>query len=440
MAEAMTAATPGAAPHLAARLAGAASRLPARSGAQGLLAQAVVSATSFATGAIVARTGSPNELGLYALGLGLAFLALDLQLSLLATPFMVLAPRLEPRERRLYAGSVLLHHAAYAALATGLAALGALLLPAALAPAGFHHVLWALAAVAAPLLLKDIIRQICFAELRSGRALALDATAALLQLSLLLGLALAGAASPERAFLAMGLGCAVAAAGWLRRHRAELRFDPARAVRDFRSSAALARWTFASAVLWVASMNLYPWMIAALQGTAAAGLFAACTAVAGLGNPLLAGLVNILGPRIAHAFAAGGLPALRRATLRAAATAGGAMLLFALGVALAGDLLLKAIYGASFGGHGLVVTLLALSLALRSVDVVASRALFALDRARLECLANVAALLALLALGPWLVGSHGPLGAAVALLITGCAATAMRLGAIAWALRREATP
>ena len=72
---------------------------------QGLLSladQAVVSATNFATGVIVARTCSREELGLYMLGFSVILLATDLQTSLISTPYMVYAPRLKGRAHALY--------------------------------------------------------------------------------------------------------------------------------------------------------------------------------------------------------------------------------------------------------------------------------------------------------------------------------------------------
>jgi len=63
---------------------------------QGLLSlgdQAVASITNFATGVIIARASSKEQFGLYMLGFTLILLVTDLQTSLIATPYMVYAPR-----------------------------------------------------------------------------------------------------------------------------------------------------------------------------------------------------------------------------------------------------------------------------------------------------------------------------------------------------------
>ena len=71
------------------------SNTTARQGSLSLLDQGVASATNFLTGVIIARGCSKEELGLYMLGFSLILLMTDLQTSLIATPYMVYAPRLK---------------------------------------------------------------------------------------------------------------------------------------------------------------------------------------------------------------------------------------------------------------------------------------------------------------------------------------------------------
>jgi len=78
---------------------------PDRALHQGIISladQAVASATNFATGIIIARACSKEELGLYMLGFSLIFLMTDFQTSLITTPYMVYAPRLKGRAHALY--------------------------------------------------------------------------------------------------------------------------------------------------------------------------------------------------------------------------------------------------------------------------------------------------------------------------------------------------
>jgi hypothetical protein len=58
-----------------------------------------------------------------------------------------------------------------------------------------------------------------------------------------------------------------------------------------------------------------------------------------------------------------------------------------------------------------------------------SRALFAIERADLDFVLNFAAIAIMLTLGLWLVKTHGPLGAAIGLLVAGSVTSVLRVGA-----------
>src|SRR5271156_525922 len=116
-------------------------------GAVSLTDQAIVSATNFLTGVIIARSCSKAELGLYMLGFSLILLITDLQSSLISTPYMIYAPRLKGAAQALYTGSTLIHQLVFSVLTTVLLLGGALLTTAGIGPQGLAPVLWALVAV-----------------------------------------------------------------------------------------------------------------------------------------------------------------------------------------------------------------------------------------------------------------------------------------------------
>ena len=120
---------------------------PGRALHQGIISladQAVASATNFATGIIIARTCSKEELGLYMLGFSLIFLMTDFQTSLITTPYMVYAPRLKGRAHALYTGSTLIHQLAFCLLTMLGVACGAFAVSHGMGPRGLGPVLWAL--------------------------------------------------------------------------------------------------------------------------------------------------------------------------------------------------------------------------------------------------------------------------------------------------------
>jgi O-antigen/teichoic acid export membrane protein len=144
---------------------------------------------------------------------------------------------------------------------------------------------------------------------------------------------------------------------------------------------------------------------------------------------VLLGVQNIVGPKIAHVYAAKGPRALRRLVLRIAAAVAFPMSLLCLVMFIWGDHLLVLLYGRQYAGNSLIVAILASNLLVSAAAFPFSRALFAIDRARLDFLVNFTALLIMITLGLWLVRAFGPLGAAFGLLGANFATSAVRVGA-----------
>ena len=71
--------------------------------------QAIASAANFLAGVTVARACSKEQLGLYMLGFSLILFLTDLQNSVIATPYMIYAPRLKMSALTVYTGSTLVH-------------------------------------------------------------------------------------------------------------------------------------------------------------------------------------------------------------------------------------------------------------------------------------------------------------------------------------------
>jgi O-antigen/teichoic acid export membrane protein len=327
----------------------------------------VVSATNFLTGVIIARTCSKEELGLYMLGFSLVLLLADLQTNLIATPYMVYAPRLRGDARVLYTGSTLIHQLGLCFLTVlGLAG-GGIAVKYGIGPHGLGPVLWALVAVASLLMLREYARRVSFACLKITRALLFDSGIAVVQLGGLLLLARFGWLSASKAYWAIGLACGIAVLSWLWSERSFYRVRISSSVTDLKKNWVFGKWVFASGVVWAVSMNLYPWFLAAFHGTAFTGVWAACLGAVNLGNPALLGALNYLGPKIAHVYAEEGAESLRKFVLRASVGFACLLSLFCLAMALWGGPLVGLLYGSKYAGNGLVVALLATNLALLAI-------------------------------------------------------------------------
>jgi O-antigen/teichoic acid export membrane protein len=391
--------------------------------------QAVASVTNFATGVIIARASSKEEFGLYMLGFTLILLVTDLQTSLIATPYMVYAPRLQGKAHAQYTGSTLIHQVVFSLLATLVVIGAACAARLGVGPHGLEPVLWALAGVGSLIMLREFVRRICFASLKLRTVFLFDAFIGVGQICGLLVLAHFRLLSASRAYWVIGATCGLAVLCWLwlNRHHYHLRIDES--VLDLKRNLIFGKWVFASGLLWTASTNLYPWLLAFFHGAAAAGVFAACLGVVSASNPVLLGIQNFLGPKIAHVYATRGQIGLRKFVLKVSGSMAIPVALLTLILITWGDRIIGLLYGSRYTGNGRVVAILACNLLLSAVVFSFSRALFAIERADLDFALNFAAIFIMLTLGLWLVKTNGPLGAALGLIIAGGVTSVLRVGA-----------
>jgi len=259
--------------------------------------QGVVSATNFVTGVLIGRYCTKDEFGLYMLGFSIVLLVLDLQISLIATPYMVYSPRLKGEEQRLYRGSSLIHQGVLSAIVMFVLAAWGIILSLGFGPPGLSPVIWALVAAIGFIMFREFVRRLCFAGLRMEIALLFDCCVAALQVAGLLILARSGLLSATRAYWVIGCACATAGAGWLLLNRSGFTVQARRAISDLEQNWTFGKWVFASGMLWTVSMNLYPWLLTFFHGTSSVGVWGACLVVTALANVPLAGLQNYLGPR-----------------------------------------------------------------------------------------------------------------------------------------------
>ncbi len=388
--------------------------------------QGMVSGANFLTSIIIGRLAGKEELGLYAIGFSVVVFASELQMSLISTPYMVYSPRLKGPGHAEYAGSSLIHQLALTAFIVVALIVAAIVIASGKGPAGLGPVMEALAAAIGFIILREFVRRICFAALRMKMAFLFDCAVSVLQLAGLLVLYRLGCLSARNAYLAIGAACGLVALAWIWRHRTAFIPDLSAAQVHFKQNWAFGKWVVASSLLWSVSMNCYPWLLAYYRGKADAGAFAACFGIAAFGNVLLLGAQNFLGPAIAGIYAESGYARMRWFVVRASAAFLIPMLPFCIFLWLFGDKIVVLLYGPSFAGNGLVVSVLALYLLALALAFTFSRALFALERADVDFIVNSAGLMVLLSVGIWLVRLYGPLGAALGLLVANIVASSIR--------------
>jgi O-antigen/teichoic acid export membrane protein len=390
--------------------------------------QAVASITNFVTGVVIARSSSKEQFGLYMLGFSLVLFFTDLQTSMIATPFMVYAPRLKGEDHALYSGSTLIHQTIFSLLAMLALTGGACAAHWGVGPTGLEPVLWALASVIGLLVLREFVRRICFAGLMLSSVFIFDTVICAAQLGSLLLLSRLHLLVASTAYWIIGPVCGIASLVWLWLQRRSFRPRWRESISDFKRNWAFGRWVFASGLVYTASANLYAWFLALFHGTAAAAVFAACSGVVSASNPALLGIQNFLGPKTAHEFVNGGLPALRRFVLRISALVALPAGILTVALIVWGDQFVAMLYGHRYSGNGAIVAVLALNLFVSATGFSFSRALLAMERANVDFVLNLVSLIIMLTLGLWLVKAHSALGAAIALVCSNFATSLVKAG------------
>jgi O-antigen/teichoic acid export membrane protein len=403
---------------------GAADRM-LRMGAYSIFDQAVVSGTSFLTTLIIARTCSQAELGVYSLAWTIVLFLTAAQGNLITVPYTVYCQRRNGAALAEYAGSTLVHQ-----LVTSLAAVACFLglsivLARGWGPESLTPAVWVLLGVIPFLLLREYARRVTFAHLALAHAIAIDLIVAGLQLGALLALRWFGWLSAATAYAVMGAACGVACLYWWLSDQQPMRFSPARIRADWKGNWSFGRWALMSQLTGLA-FYLLPWLLAAAHGAAETGELAACSTLVGLLSLFVIGLNNFLMPKAARAFAGQGIHALagvlRTATLGAAVVLGGLCVV----IYFVGGLLAGIMYGAAYADTGPLVTILALATLIDAMGLIASTALWAMDRPATSMIGDVAQLVVTLGVALWLVFPQGAMGVALALLAGRAAGAGVR--------------
>lgn len=389
--------------------------------------QAVVSASNLLTGIIIGRSCTKEQFGLYTLGFSILILIMGFQRSVISTPYTVYSPRLTASNQSLYTGSTLIHLLILSTIgiicllvAGGIHTLG-------IGLKGLLPVMWALATTITFILFREYARQVSFAKLHIVTAFVLDSFVAVLQVGGLLLLAYMGVLSASLAYFVIGSACGLAALGWLISMRKDFEIRLAKVLSHLRQNWSFGKWLVAASLAFALGMQSYKWLLAGFHGTAATGLFAACQGVLFILNPLLYGVKNYLGPRMAHAFSGGGgarelLILVHRVTVLLGVVMG----FFCLAVYFFGSWLVVFLYGAKYAGNDLLVFIVVLAGLASVLGMPVDSGLMAMERSDVTFKSYLIAVFVALTLGLWLVRSFGATGAALGLLTSSVASTAFR--------------
>jgi O-antigen/teichoic acid export membrane protein len=399
-----------------------------RLASRGLLSvvdQAIFSATSFFTAVIVARALTPTGLGQYYVLLSVLLIMLGVQEQLVGAPYLVYSKRRHGRALAEYAGSFWAQHLCVTALAeAGLAV--AILGLWIIGPNDSVRSLPALLLALPMSLFRQAVRQFTFASLEIRCALLLDSGIAVLQLSALALLSARGWLSLPTVFAVIGLACGAACAGWMPLNTHPVLFAPRRFLPDWRHNWRFGKWALQTYVLSNTSVQIMLWLLSAMAGPAATGVFGACNNLLGICYVLLCGVCNVLTPQASHEFHTGGIAKLRQILLLT-----GVLFAFVLGglclfVLFMGDWAIVVAFGTRFSGTGAILIALTFSTAMNGVNMLAGNGLWAMNQPRANFRADVCCFSVTLVTAALLIHPLGAFGAALATLSGTSAAAILR--------------
>ena len=262
-----------------------------------IFGQGMQSLTSFATSVAIGRFAGQDELGIYALSLSFAFLAVSLGDTLIATPYTYFKADKAQVTEKLFTVAFLL--SLLLALLLGLVFVGLQLSLL----SSLHSVVLIVPLVLLALVMREFIRRHFYALADEWAACKFDVLSCSLQFFLIAALLAFNRLSAATGLLAIALAVALALIAVA---RPALAMFHHLALRDMQAWTrrlwTYGRWLVFGGVCHVLGVQLYPWLALADGGAAQVGVFAACMVLANLVNPLLVSLSNYYRPRFMLAY------------------------------------------------------------------------------------------------------------------------------------------
>lgn len=375
-----------------------------------------MSLLTFAVQVIVARSLPPSSYGLFVLAMTVVYLVETIHRGLVTVPYMVLCQDMAGDAVRRLRGNMLLETIVLSTVGSFLLVL--------LAAVGSNRgvieavsveILIGVAVAALALMLRGLTRTFLLAELRVDSALRLSLVSAGLTLALLTGAYVSEIVSVPSALLIVGVGSLVPVTVWLIINRSRLRLGCF--VDDVVRAARYGRWITLSVLFNAIGIRAIPWLLAFMATADDVAVFAAVATVAGLANPVVNGLFAYVTPRLLSVAEEGG---------KAQALARGSQLfkvslifvpLYGLGMWFVGDGVVSLFFSDQYTGHGIVLSILAMEVAIKGANLVQVSMLRVARMPRMELAASMIGSIGCFLVGVMLIPQFGVLGAAIAVLV-----------------------
>jgi O-antigen/teichoic acid export membrane protein len=156
-----------------------------------------------------------------------------------------------------------------------------------------------------------------------------------------------------------------------------------------------------------------------------------------VGNPVLLGLGNYIGPKISNVYAIQGTAAMRRYVQHSSFLLTVLISPIVLVLAIRGGHIVTGVYGRAYGGSAEIVLLLSINMLIGALTYPYTCGLFSLECSKSDMLINFFATALLFTVGIPVVRSYAALGAAAASLVSSVVTAAIRIGLFAREIRRR---
>ena len=400
-----------------------------------IIDQGIVSVASFATCVLIGRN-APEELGVYYIVLSIVYFVRGVQQQMILTPYTIFHHQHQNGGLDSYRGSCLTQQ-------FGLTTLASLLLFGAAIVTSFGWLespiassLIVLLFLLPALLMREVVRQYCFAHQENVSVLAIDSVIGVLQIGVMVVLGYFGFLSGVIAWVVIGLASFVTLTLWYVQNGPKISFDKSRLGTDWNQNWGFGKWAVGGQVVGSLPTYCIPWLLAAAAGVEGTGFFAAVVTLAGVANIFNTGMANFLTPRAAKVYVEEGAQGLRRVVIRISLVFLVAVGAFGALLALFGEQIAVELFGDRYAGLQTAITIMAIAILCDSFDIVASNGLFVLEKIKANFWIDVVLMIVSVAAAVLLILPFGFIGAVWTSLIISLTSALLRFVLLTVYLRK----
>lgn len=385
-----------------------------------LFDQGFLSIANFVTGVLVARACSKEDYGIYVLAWSILLIFVSAQRALVHIPFTVYMPKLSDIEKDTYQGSTLAHttllsFTLFIVLTIASVSIGDTIVYRSGSIQQFGLIL---AALTIPLLFREYIRSILFARLDFISSLFANATATLLQLSIITYLYLKEQLNPTTAIIAILMGSIFAASIMLWTHRDKFNIKLDHITKDFKRGWVISKWMVINVLGMIGSSQAYAWLLLFLTSTQTVAVYGAAFAVSNVMAPFLRAINAYVLPRMSHGYKDDNIKTLRRMLLMSILAPLFPYGIWTITASIFADEIMVMLYTSEYAGYASIVIILLVKNMIESVSSPLTLALQTLERPEITTQSLILGALITFTLGAYLIYQYQIIGAAIATLTT----------------------